>query len=162
MRSLSGTPQARKKGESIGPAHGRAIQISLIQGTHSRLSCIRAELKRFFLDDLTKNDVLVDRPWTITGFKNDGEDATYPVEVQLLHIDRELKSAVRTKYLFGADGARSFVRKQLGIKMIHKDPIVHVWGVIDGVVRTDFPDIQVSQEFLPTPGSTLSLMDYTD
>lgn len=119
----------------------------------------QGRIEKIFLDDLTKNEVLVDRPWTITGFKNVGEDTTYPVEVQLLHIDGELKSTVRTKYLFGADGARSFVRKQLGIKMIHKDPIIHVWSVIDGVVRTNFPDIQVSQGFLTTPGSTLSLMD---
>jgi hypothetical protein len=33
----------------------------------------------------------------------------------------------------------------LGVKVIHKDPIAHVWGVMDGVVRTNFPDIKVIQ-----------------
>jgi len=47
------------------------------------------------------------------------------------------------KYLFGGEGAKSFVREQLGIKVVHKDPIQHVWGVMDGVVKTDFPDIKV-------------------
>lgn len=120
----------------------------------------QGRIEKIFLDDLAKNDIQVDRPWTITSFKNnEGEDdataatTTYPIEVKLHHVDNgELKSVVRTKYLFGADGARSFVRKQLGIKMIHKDPIVHVWSVIDGVVRTNFPDIQVSQANpLPNP-----------
>jgi hypothetical protein len=30
------------------------------------------------------------------------------------------------------------------VKIIHKDPIAHVWGVMDGVVKTNFPDIKVS------------------
>lgn len=122
----------------------------------------QGRIEKIFLDDLAKNNILVDRPWTITSFKNDGEDATYPIEVHLHHVNGELKSAMRTKYLFGADGARSFVRKQLGIKMIHKDPIVHVWSVIDGVVRTNFPDIQVSQASLPTRRQYFHLNDYTD
>jgi len=38
------------------------------------------------------------------------------------------------------------VRAQLNIGIKHKDPIAHVWGVMDGVVKTDFPDIKVSPE----------------
>ncbi|KAF2189733.1 hypothetical protein K469DRAFT_736999 [Zopfia rhizophila CBS 207.26] len=100
-------------------------------------------IERVFIEDIEKHGVQIQRPWTITGFKNDGKDSNYPVEVSLAHVDGTLKETVRAKYLFSGEGARSFVRDQLGIKIHHKDPIAHVWGVMDGVVRTDFPDIKV-------------------
>lgn len=101
-------------------------------------------IERVFLSDLEKNGVRVQRPWTITGFRSDErEDPDYPVLVELGHVDGTFKEIVRAKYLFGGEGARSFVRKQLGIQLRHIDPIRHVWGVMDGVVRTDFPDIKM-------------------
>jgi 2-polyprenyl-6-methoxyphenol hydroxylase-like FAD-dependent oxidoreductase len=102
-------------------------------------------IERVFIRDLKKNGVDVQRPWTIKGFKTDVEaDADYPVEVNLEHVDGVEKEKVRAKYLFSGEGARSFVREQLKIGIQHKDPIAHVWGVMDGVVKTDFPDIKVS------------------
>jgi 2-polyprenyl-6-methoxyphenol hydroxylase-like FAD-dependent oxidoreductase len=97
-----------------------------------------------FINDMKKYNVEVQRPWTITGFKNDGADETYPVEVHLQHVDGQQTESIRTKYLFGGEGARSFIREQLHIQIRHRDPIAHVWGVMDGVVRTDFPDIKVN------------------
>lgn len=101
-------------------------------------------IERVFIEDIEKHGVRIQRPWTITGFKNDGKDPLYPVEVSLGHVDGGAKEIMRTKYLFGGEGARSFIREQLGVKIYHKDPIAHVWGVMDGVVRTDFPDIKAS------------------
>ncbi|KAI0966027.1 FAD binding domain-containing protein [Xylaria arbuscula] len=101
-------------------------------------------IERVFISDLKQNGVEVQRPWRITGFKSDDkEDPEYPVEVSLEHIDGTNRETVRAKYLFGGEGARSFVREQLGIGITHKDPIAHVWGVMDGVVKTDFPDIRM-------------------
>jgi 2-polyprenyl-6-methoxyphenol hydroxylase-like FAD-dependent oxidoreductase len=101
-------------------------------------------IERIFIRDLNKNGVDIQRPWTIKGFKTDAKtDADYPVEVDLEHIDGVEKEKVRAKYLFSGEGARSFVREQLKIGIQHKDPIAHVWGVMDGVVKTDFPDIKV-------------------
>lgn len=102
-------------------------------------------IERAFIGDLEKNGVEIQRPWTITGFKTDADvDPTYPVEVSIAHIDGTATETVRAKYLFGGEGARSFIRDQLKIQITHKDPIAHVWGVMDGVVQTDFPDIKVS------------------
>ena len=106
-------------------------------------------IERVFIEDLNKNGTDVQRPWKITGFKNDGEDRMYPVEVNLEHVETQEKETVRAKYLFSGEGARSFVREQLGIQIRHKDPIAHVWSVMDGVVRTDFPDIKVSVVICP-------------
>lgn len=102
-------------------------------------------IERVFIGEMSKYGTELQRPWTITGFKNDGADPIYPVEVNLEHVDTKQKETVRAKYLFGGEGARSFVRTQLNIPIQHKDPIAHVWGVMDGVVRTDFPDIKVRQ-----------------
>lgn len=104
----------------------------------------QGKIERAFLEEIEKAGTTVERPWTISGFKNDGADETYPVEVQLKSLDTNVIQNIRTKYLFSGEGARSFVREQLGIKIHHKDPISYVWGVMDGVVRTNFPDIEVS------------------
>ncbi|KUJ23114.1 uncharacterized protein LY89DRAFT_605831 [Mollisia scopiformis] len=101
-------------------------------------------IERVFISDLEKNGVTIQRPWTIKGFKTDEKvDSEYPVEVDLEHVDGKGKETVRAKYLFSGEGARSFVRDQLKIGIKHKDPIAHVWGVMDGVVKTDFPDIKM-------------------
>jgi 2-polyprenyl-6-methoxyphenol hydroxylase-like FAD-dependent oxidoreductase len=101
-------------------------------------------IERVFIDDLEKNGLNIQRPWTITGFTSDEKaNPEYPVEVELAHLDGTAKETIRAKYLFGGEGARSFIREQLKIGITHKDPIAHVWGVMDGVVKTDFPDIKV-------------------
>ncbi|KAI1381378.1 FAD binding domain-containing protein [Hypoxylon crocopeplum] len=104
----------------------------------------QGRIERVFISDLEKNGVQVQRPWTIKGFKSDDKlGSEYPVEVNLEHVDGTRRETVRAKYLFSGEGARSSVRDQLGVKITHKDPISHVWGVIDGVVKTDFPDIKM-------------------
>ncbi|KAH8684900.1 FAD binding domain-containing protein [Tricladium varicosporioides] len=100
-------------------------------------------IERVFISDLNKNGVDIQRPWTIKGFKTDKTDSEYPVEVNLEHVEGKGRETVRAKYLFSGEGARSFVRDQLKIGIKHKDPIAHVWGVMDGVVKTDFPDIKM-------------------
>jgi 2-polyprenyl-6-methoxyphenol hydroxylase-like FAD-dependent oxidoreductase len=103
----------------------------------------QGKIEKMFLDEIEKAGTTVQRPWTIVGFKNDGRDETYPVEVNLKCLDTNVIEHVRAKYLFSAEGGKSFVREQLGIGIQYKDPIAFVWGVMDGVVRTDFPDIKV-------------------
>jgi 2-polyprenyl-6-methoxyphenol hydroxylase-like FAD-dependent oxidoreductase len=101
-------------------------------------------IERAFIADLETNGVSIQRPWTIKGFRTDEKDhPEYPVEVNLEHIEGKGKQTVRAKYLFSGEGARSFIREQLKIGIKHKDPIAHVWGVMDGVVKTDFPDIKM-------------------
>ena len=113
-------------------------------------------IERAFIADLEKNGATIQRPWTIKDFKNDGRDSEYPVEVNLARQDAELaEETVRTKYLFSGEGARSFVREKLGIQVQHKDPIAHVWGVMDGVVRTNFPDIKMKCTIHSDAGSIM-------
>ncbi|KAI5457244.1 FAD binding domain-containing protein [Mariannaea sp. PMI_226] len=101
-------------------------------------------IERVFISDLEKSGVEIQRPWTIKGFTSDEQtNPEYPVQVDLEHVDGIARESLRAKYLFGGEGARSFIRNQLQIGFTHKDPIAHVWGVMDGVVVTDFPDIKM-------------------
>lgn len=51
------------------------------------------------------------------------------------------RGSVRTKYLIGADGARSQVRACMGLSL-EGETTDHIWGVCDFVATTDFPDIR--------------------
>ncbi|CAE6361809.1 unnamed protein product [Rhizoctonia solani] len=64
----------------------------------------------------------------------------YPVVVSLKHPNGEIET-VRAQYLLGCDGAHSWIRAQLGIQMVGETSD-QVWGVIDGHVDTDFPDVR--------------------
>lgn len=105
----------------------------------------QGRIEKVFLDDLRIRGLEIQRPWTIRGFLSDAEEnPEYPIEVDLTPLDREDRTGiVRTKYLFGADGAKSVLRDMLNVNMAYKDPTLHVWSVIDGVVKSDFPDMQV-------------------
>lgn len=48
---------------------------------------------------------------------------------------------VHTKYVIGADGARSTVRRAIG-GSLSGDQAFHAWGVMDVLSVTDFPDIR--------------------
>lgn len=72
-------------------------------------------------------------------------DAEYPVAVTLRRTtgaDEGAEFVVRTRYLVGGDGARSKVRAALGHKL-HGKSAMHVWGVLDVLANTDFPDFQI-------------------
>ncbi|KAJ5155717.1 hypothetical protein N7492_008520 [Penicillium capsulatum] len=52
-----------------------------------------------------------------------------------------VRETIETKYLLGCDGAHSWVRKQLGLKLEGASRDVS-WGVLDAFPVTDFPDIR--------------------
>ncbi|KAJ1305223.1 hypothetical protein OPQ81_000252 [Rhizoctonia solani] len=70
----------------------------------------------------------------------DSLEQEYPVTVRLARPDGQTE-IVQTKYLLGCDGAHSWTRTQLGIEMVGETSD-QVWGVIDGYVETDFPDLR--------------------
>ena len=52
------------------------------------------------------------------------------------------EETVKVKYMLGADGAHSWVRNQLGFKL-QGESTDYIWGVLDIVPITDFPDIRM-------------------
>ena len=59
-----------------------------------------------------------------------------------LNAKANTEEVVKAKYVLGADGARSWVRDQLGFKL-EGDSTDYIWGVLDIVPITDFPDIRM-------------------
>ena len=53
----------------------------------------------------------------------------------------EQVETVKAKFMVGCDGAHSWVRRQLGFKL-EGDSTDYIWGVLDIVPITDFPDIR--------------------
>jgi phenol 2-monooxygenase len=83
--------------------------------------------------DLEVVDVAVDdsgdRPITVTLRRTDAAPAGTDV-------------TLRAKYVVGCDGARSAVRRSIGLEL-HGDTANHAWGVMDVLAVTDFPDIRL-------------------
>ncbi|KAF2993749.1 hypothetical protein E8E13_001047 [Curvularia kusanoi] len=74
----------------------------------------------------------------------DESDPEFPVVVKYEYDDVDgntMQGSVRTKYLVGADGARSRVRTCMGLSL-EGETTDHIWGVCDFVASTDFPDIR--------------------
>ena len=69
----------------------------------------------------------------------DEEDPEFPVLAEI--ETRGVRSVIRTKHLVGADGAHSTVRKCMGLTL-EGQSLDHIWGVVDMVVDTNFPDIR--------------------
>lgn len=108
-------------------------------------------IEAIFHDSMRSMDVQVDRP-TIPESIQISQDVdvlkdpeAYPVRVVLKHLrtaDGEIDTeVVHAKFVVGADGAHSWVRKSLGIQM-EGEQTDYVWGVVDLVPDTDFPDIR--------------------
>ncbi|KAJ6443216.1 elongation factor 3 [Purpureocillium lavendulum] len=115
----------------------------------------QGRIENVFISDIEKRGYRVQRPWTISGFESSSHDVKYPIAVRLAHIDGTASEVVRTKYLFSGEGSRSLIRKQLDINIRYKEPPTDVWSVIDGRVRTDFPDIKMSCSIHSEHGSVM-------
>lgn len=59
-----------------------------------------------------------------------------------LNAKANSEEIIHAKYMLGADGAHSWVRNQLGFKL-EGDSTDYIWGVLDIVPITDFPDIRM-------------------
>ncbi|KAL7804763.1 family 16 glycoside hydrolase [Trichoderma aethiopicum] len=71
--------------------------------------------------------------------KDDTQDL---LELSKLNGKANREEIVHAKYLIGADGAHSWTRNQLGLKL-EGDSTDYIWGVLDIVPITDFPDIRM-------------------
>ncbi|KIO07031.1 hypothetical protein M404DRAFT_137441 [Pisolithus tinctorius Marx 270] len=106
-------------------------------------------IEAIFLDFMSQNNLIVDRPTRPYAMEiSQGQPhspSSYPVKVTLEHLnaptDGEKTEVVHAKYVIGADGAHSWVRQTLGIDMVGEQTD-YIWGVVDIVPDTNFPDIR--------------------
>lgn len=71
--------------------------------------------------------------------KDDTEDL---LNAAKLNDKADTEEIVHAKYVLGADGAHSWTRHQIGLKL-EGDSTDYIWGVLDIVPITDFPDIRM-------------------
>ncbi|MER7798231.1 FAD-dependent monooxygenase [Microbacterium sp. NPDC096154] len=85
-----------------------------------------------------------DYGWAFQSLEVD-DAGEFPVAVTLAHMDGQGETGrtrtLRAKYVVGADGARSGVRKAIG-RSLSGDAANHAWGVMDVLANTDFPDLR--------------------
>lgn len=107
----------------------------------------QGRIERIFQDDLSQYvpTSTIRRSHRLVDFTiNEAQNVEYPITVnyeQDLEDGTTKRSSLKTKYLVGADGAHSLVRKGMGLHL-EGDTTDHIWGVCDFVVDTDFPDIR--------------------
>lgn len=113
----------------------------------------------------------IDYGYEFIGLNVTGE-GEYPVEVTLRRVSgytgagintekaegagAEEEITVRAKYVIGADGARSEVRRAIG-GSLHGDQSFHAWGVMDVLSVTNFPDIRKKSIIHSEAGSILHI-----
>ncbi|KAG9313142.1 putative monooxygenase [Chiua virens] len=108
-------------------------------------------IEAIFLDSMKDHGLQVGRPRQPSAIEisEDPKElsslSSYPVKVTiecLDAVDDENKTEiVHAKFVVGADGAHSWVRKTLGIEM-EGEQTDYIWGVVDMVPDTNFPDIR--------------------
>ncbi|KAJ5335499.1 hypothetical protein N7452_007902 [Penicillium brevicompactum] len=106
-------------------------EVTIHQGRIERI--LETDLLRYSKRGVQRNTKLLD-----VKIDEDG-DAEFPVVAEIETEGR--KRTVRAKHLVGADGAHSVVRRCMGLKL-EGESSDHIWGVVDLVVDTDFPDIR--------------------
>ena len=103
----------------------------------------QARMQQFLLDNMAKSASRLEPDYGIEFVTLTTDDASaHPVTVTLRHTHGPRTGeqfSVRAKYVVGCDGARSAVRRAIGLEL-QGDAANHAWGVIDVLAVTDFPD----------------------
>ncbi|PYH46041.1 putative phenol monooxygenase [Aspergillus saccharolyticus JOP 1030-1] len=106
-------------------------EVTIHQGRIERI--LETDLLRYSSRGIQRNSRLVHVAI------DEAADAEFPVVAELETNGQ--RRTVRSKYLVGADGAHSVVRRCMGLQLVGES-LDHIWGVVDLVVDTDFPDIR--------------------
>lgn len=106
-------------------------EVTIHQGRIERI--LETDLLRYSKRGVQRNTTLINVRIDEVG------DAEFPVVAEV-ETDGQRRS-IRAKHLVGADGAHSVVRRCMDLKL-QGESSDHIWGVVDLVVDTDFPDIR--------------------
>jgi phenol 2-monooxygenase len=100
-------------------------------------------LEGVLLDDLLERDLEVHRNITFVDYTlpDDPSNLKNPIEIMCESDVTREKLKYQARYLVGADGAMSNVRRLMPGARQTGSSSGEIWGVIDGTLETDFPDI---------------------
>lgn len=113
---------------------------------YGQLGIRQSETERILTAHLATFGVAIERQVTLTGLRQDEESA----EVELLHANQSTAKAV-FRYVVGCDGARSMVRRQLGIAFEGDQfPVGFMLG--DVMIDLDLPRGMILRSINPRVG----------
>lgn len=98
----------------------------------------------------------VDWGWEMLDLEVEDE-GEYPVRVTVKGTadwNKDEERVVHAKYVLGADGAHSRVRKAIGRELVGAQSN-HAWAVMDVLLNTDFPDMRTKNTIHSKHGSIL-------
>ena len=121
------------------------VEDDLSEFPHTILN--QARIHDFFLQDMAQSPrrLVPDYDRTITDLSIDPDADDYPVTATIRHAPVDASGQdeiVRARYVVGCDGARSAVRRLLGLQL-RGDSANKLWGVMDVLGVTDFPDVRL-------------------
>lgn len=115
----------------------------------------QARMQEFFLEHMRQSPSRLEPVFGAELLSIDVvHDSKYPVQASIRVAGAAEPLTVNARYLVGCDGARSTVRKSMGVHM-HGDTRNHAWGVMDVLAVTDFPDVRVKSAIQSTAGAIL-------
>jgi phenol 2-monooxygenase (NADPH) len=103
------------------------------------LLCHQGMVEGMFVDDLRQSGFEVRRGCNFETFGYGQGDGASPIQATYTHGNSE--KSLESDYLVGCDGARSRVRQGIPGTYAEGNPHDSYWGVLDGELETDFPDI---------------------
>ena len=106
----------------------------------------QARVHDFYLDVMRNSPTRLEPDYSRRLLDLSVEPASdHPVTVRFERLDPPYEGqveTVRARFVAGCDGARSMVRRSLGLAL-HGDSANQAWGVMDVLAVTDFPDIRI-------------------
>jgi phenol 2-monooxygenase/3-hydroxybenzoate 4-monooxygenase len=131
---------------------GSIVRHGRVQDTEDGLSEFphvvlnQARIHDFYLEFMRNSPTRLEPHYarSFAGLSVDRDAGDHPVTVQLERTDAAHKGEIETlraRFVVGCDGARSGVRKAIGLELIGESAN-HAWGVMDVLAVTNFPDIR--------------------
>ncbi|RAH69090.1 putative phenol 2-monooxygenase [Aspergillus aculeatinus CBS 121060] len=145
-----GSGRIRRTGRTADTQPGLSHQPHVILN-QARINLLMIEAMRRF------NGQEIDYGYTVQGVEVDSTKAKDPEAYPVTVTAEKAGSGVErfeAKYVMACDGAHSTVRKVLGYNMVG-DSTDAVWGVMDMVPRTDYPDIRKKSTIRSKAGNLL-------
>jgi phenol 2-monooxygenase (NADPH) len=101
----------------------------------------QGQLEKIYIRDLLRHKVLVERCKSVGEFQIRTEsDSSHPVKMTVRNLKSGETETLHAKYLIGADGAASSIRRALEIPF---DGLATncFWAILDCKFKTDYPHI---------------------
>ena len=103
----------------------------------------QGQLERIYIRDLMRHKVVIERSTVIDSFQTvDDAAKPYPVQAFVRNEKTGREETIRAKFIVGADGAGSSIRKQLETPFDGVSTDIY-WAILDAQFETDFPYITI-------------------